>query len=386
VSAAKLFHIPEPRLERQGDVWRVTADIEGTTVFFESRTPLSPRPEVFVCPFLLPAMAQHADLEVASPLSPRFLENLEFVRQRAMEWWPSLSDGAIRSPRGAARERRGSHEGAFFTGGADSTYVLQQLHPRLRYAVFNEGFDIPLIDVHAERLRQTGASLGASAAACGLELLVVRTNLRKHPLFQAPRWGTTHVAALAGVAHALGDHVHTMYVAASDVPPPWGSYPDLDAAWSSEAVEIRNFSAELSRLQRVESIAKWEPARGRLRVCLTNYSPLPELNCGHCEKCLRTRLQLLIAGAPDGLDSFRAEVLPLRSELGSLSWVPTDCYGQWREIEARLGDRGITREIERAIRGERQPVWRRGARHLRRIALRSLRRLRSARGAPADAR
>ena len=374
MSAARVFHIPEPRLERRGDVWRLEADIEGTSVFFESRTRLSPRPEVFVCPFLLPAMAQHADLEVASPLSPRFLENLEFVRRRAMEWWPTLSDGAIRAPLGSVREGRGPHEGVFYTGGADSTYVLQQMHPRLRYAVFNEGFDVPLMDNHSERLRQIVASLTAGAAACGLELLVVRTNLRSHPLFQKPRWGTTHVAALAAVAHALGEHVHTMYVAASDVPPPWGSYPDLDAAWSTESVEISNFSAELSRLQRVEAIAKWEPARGRLRVCLTNRSPLPELNCGSCEKCLRTRMQLLVAGAPDGLDSFRAEVLPLRSALGSLYVVPTDVHGQWREIEARLTDRGMIRQIERLIRGEQQPLWRRGARHLRRILLRSMRR------------
>jgi hypothetical protein len=371
--SSKVIHIPEPRLERDGDLWRIEADVEGTTVFFESRIRLSPRPEALVCPFLLPAMAQRADLDVASPVSPRLLDNFQFIRRRAMEWWPSLSDITIRAPRGEARPR-GPHAGVFYTGGADSTYVLQQLHSRLRYAVFNEGFDIALQDAHAERLRLTVASLAGSAAACGLELLTVRTNLRSHPLFQTPRWGTTHVAALAAVAHALGDHVHTMYVAASDVPPPWGSYPDLDAAWSSESVEIRNFSAELSRLQRVEAIAKWEPARRNLRVCLTNRSPLPELNCGNCEKCLRTRMQLLVAGAPDGLDSFRAEVLPLRSLLGSLYNVPTDVHGQWREIVARLNDREMIRQIERAIRGQRQPLWRRGARHLRRIYLRSLRR------------
>jgi hypothetical protein len=371
VSASKVIRIPEPRLERQGDLWRIVADVGGTEIFFESKMRLSPRAEVLVCPFLLPAMAQQADLEVEAPLPATFLENLEFVRKRAMEWWPSLSEGAVRAPQGAVRPKA-PHEGVFYTGGADSTYVLQQLHPRLRYAVFNEGFDIPL--THTDRLRETGISLSKTAAACGLNLVVVRTNLRTHPLFQKPRWGTTHISALAAIAHALGDEVHTMFVAASDVPPPWGSHPDLDAAWSSESVEVRNFSAELSRLQRVEAIAKWAPVRTRLRVCLSNKSPLPELNCGTCEKCIRTRMQLLVAGAPEGLDSFEAESLPLRSLLGTLYEIEPGLHGQWRDIAARLTDRGMIRQIDRALRGERQPLWRRGVRHLRRLALHSLKR------------
>jgi hypothetical protein len=371
VSATKVIRIPEPRLERRGDLWRIAADIGGTEIFFESKTRLSPRPEVLVCPFLLPAMAQQADLEVEAPLTPKFLENLEFVRHRAIEWWPELSEGAVRAPRGAPRPRA-PHEGVFYTGGADSSYALQQLHPRLRYAVFNEGFDIPL--TQTDRLRETGISLSKTAAACGLDLVVVRTNLRTHPLFQKPRWGTTHISALAAIAHALGDEVHAMFVAASDVPPPWGSHPDLDAAWSTESVEIRNFSAELSRLQRVEAIAKWEPIRGRLRVCLSNRSPLPELNCGSCEKCIRTRMQLLVAGSPEGLDSFGSEILPLNSVLGTLYGVAHELHGQWREIASRVTDRGMLRQIDRILSGERQPLWRRGARHLRRLALRSLKR------------
>lgn len=105
-------------------------------------------------------------------------------------------------------------------------------------------------------------SLGTTVRACGLEFIVVRTNIRAHPLFRAVKWGIVHVSALAAVAHALGPRVHKMYVAASDVPPPSGSAPDLDAPRSSEAVSLENYSAELTRLQRVESIAQWELLRG----------------------------------------------------------------------------------------------------------------------------
>lgn len=368
MSASNLITIPQPRLEIAGpDLWRIVASVAGTEVFFESRVPLSPRPEVLVCTFLLPAMSLHANLEVSGPLDAGFLENLAFVRRRAKEWWPELSAGEVCAPVTAAAPP-GPDSGVFYTGGVDSSYVLQQLHPRLRYAVFVEGFDIPLED--ADRLRRARESLGATAAACGVEFVVVRTNLRAHPLFKLVRWGTNHIGALAAMAHALGSHVHTMYVAASDVPPPWGSAPDLDAAWSSESVKIENFSAELSRLQRVASIARWERLRGRLRVCLALKTR--ELNCGTCEKCIRTRMQLFVTGAPDGLDSFRTGP-SLRSAIGSLYSVSHEVEGQWREVAAALRDRRLLKQVERALAGRRQPLWRRGLRQLRRVATRTLR-------------
>lgn len=360
MSDTSVIAIPTPRLERAGpDLWRLVATVAGTEVFFESRLELSARPEVLVCPFLMPVMSLHANLDVEGPLDAAFLENLAFVRKRAHDWWPALSRGEVRAPAGTAAPP-GPDAGVFYTGGIDSAYVLQQLHPRLRYAVFVEGFDIPLQD--EERLRRARAALGATAAACGVEFVTIRTNLRDHPVFKLVRWGTNHIGALAAMAHALGAHVHTMFVAASDVPPPWGSAPDLDAAWSSCSVRLENYSAELSRLERVASVAKWDRLQGRLRVCLALKTR--ELNCGMCEKCIRTRMQLLVSGSPDGLASF--ETAPsLRTAIGSLYEVLPEVEGQWREILGRLEDRRLLRQVERALAGRRQPLWRRALRQLR---------------------
>lgn len=353
--------VPEPRLEIAGpDLWRVTASVAGSEVFFEASVPLSPRSEVAVCPFFLPAMARAMDLEIAGTLSAGFVDNLKFVQRQAMEWWPKLSGGNVRAHIGAPAPLA-PDAALFYTGGADSSYLLQQLHSRVRYAVFVEGFDIELED--SSRLRSARAWLSATTRACGVELLVVRTNLREHPLFREVSWETTHIAALAAIAHVLGRHVHTMYVAASDVQPPWGSAPQLDAAWSSEAVRIDNFSAELTRLQRVASIARWEPLRGRLRVCWENNSQ--DLNCGFCEKCLRTRLQLYVSGAPDGLDSFPANQ-SLLATLGRLRSAEHELHAQWREAVAGLTDPRLRREVERILQGRPQPLWRRGLRRLKR--------------------
>jgi hypothetical protein len=256
----------------------------------------------------------------------------------------------------------------FYTGGADSSYSLQQLHAKLRYAVFVEGFDIKLDDL--DRLESARRWLSATAKACGVELVVVRTNLRSHPLFRSVSWEITHISALAAVAHALGDQVHTMYVAASDVEPPWGSAPDLDRAWSSDSVAIENHSGELSRLERVTSIAAWEPVRGRLRVCWENKSN--DLNCGFCEKCVRTRAQLLAAGAPEALDSFPKGV-SLASGIARLGHVQHELHGQWRDIAAHLDSRRLRRAIERMLRRPRDSAWRKGLRRVRRVVRRTLR-------------
>ena len=142
--------VPEPRLELSAPgLYRIVTTVEGEEVFFESSLPLSPGAESFVCAFLLPAMARGARLEVESPLGERFLSNLDFVRRRARQWWPELSGGDVAAPV-RDDEPLTSDAGVFYTGGADSAYALQQLHPRLKYAVFTEGFDIPLED--SERL------------------------------------------------------------------------------------------------------------------------------------------------------------------------------------------------------------------------------------------
>ena len=336
------LRIPEVRLESAGpDRWRIAASIAGTDIFFEASVPLSPRPETLVCPLLFPAMSMHANLAVSGAVDARFLENLAFVQRRATEWWSEFSAGDVHAPVAAVCPP-GPDAGLFYTGGVDSSYALQQLRDRIRYAIFVEGFDIPLTD--ADRLRKAREWLSATTRACGVELIVVRTNLREHPTFREVFWETTHVAALAGVAHALGNLVHTVYVAASDLPPPHGSAPDLDGAWSSGSLKTENFGAELNRLQRVASIAKWEPLRGRLRVCWENNAS--ELNCGYCEKCTRTRMQLLVSGAPDGLDSFPREP-SLPSALRELHAVKKGLHGHWREIAARLGDDHLRNEIDR---------------------------------------
>jgi hypothetical protein len=101
-----------------------------------------------------------------------------------------------------------------------------------------------------------------------------------------------------------------------------------------------------------------------LRVCWENNSP--ELNCGFCEKCVRTRLQLLAAGVNDGLDSFPND-RPLIPALQRIVVDPAE-VGQWRQIVPLIADRKLRRAVERTARRKELPFFarvRRKARHIR---------------------
>jgi len=76
------------------------------------------------------------------------------------------------------------------------------------------------------------------------------------------------------------------------------SHPDLDPLFSSSAVEIRVGDPHVARLEKVRRLADWEPARSIVQPCWQRSDRLTDgrLNCGRCEKCVRTMLALLSLG------------------------------------------------------------------------------------------
>jgi len=91
-----------------------------------------------------------------------------------------------------------------------------------------------------------------------------------------------------------------------------------------------------------------------------------------CEKCIRSRMQLLVTGSPDGLGSFDAGP-SLLSAIGDLSDVKAHLSGQWREVASALRDRRLGREVERLLAGRKPPYWRRRLRQLGRNGSRMFR-------------
>ena len=104
-----------------------------------------------------------------------------------------------------------------------------------------------------------------------------------------------HGAGLAAVAYALAP-VHRKVIIASSYASadlhPWGSPPLLDPLWSTESLEIVHDGGE-TRLEKLRGLAGHPEGLALLRVCWENAD---ENNCGRCEKCLRTMLELRALG------------------------------------------------------------------------------------------
>ena len=80
---------------------------------------------------------------------------------------------------------------------------------------------------------------------------------------------------------------------------PWPSHPVLAGPVSSATTTIRHVGRDSRRIDKVVALAGRDGVVRRLRVCVSDDS---EGNCGRCEKCLRTAVELTVAGADtDGL-------------------------------------------------------------------------------------
>ena len=199
---------------------------------------------------------------------------------------------------------------ACLSGGVDGLHML--LHNRqlyrpsdpayIREALFVHGFDIGkrARRPENEHYQMALALLEPVAAETGLRLIRCRTNLRHLPS-KPGFWANRHNgAALAAVGHAATLGPAFLFIGGTypvSDPVPVGSHPAVDGLFSSQRLTVIHDGSRFSRLEKVRELAQWPTALAALRVCPDNIGDRP--NCGRCEKCLRTRLELLAAGVEE---------------------------------------------------------------------------------------
>jgi hypothetical protein len=276
----------------------------------------------------------------------------------ARRWW-GFSGGAVHHD-GCETLAPAPGQALLFGGGVDSFYTLLRMRDRLTHLVYVEGFDVPLSD--AGRLARVGEWNRAVARECGLELVVIRSNLREHPEFRVLPWINGFGGALAAAGHLLRDHCGTAWISAggysTQIDLTWlGMHPDLTPLWSSAAVKFVHHGEETLRLEKAAAIAAWPLARRFLRVCWENRGD--GLNCGVCEKCVRTQLEFFAAGRLDALETMPAG--PLAERLDRIPWVSDNTFCYYRDLAARIEEPGLRGAIQ-ALRRRSIPVQRRLAR------------------------
>jgi hypothetical protein len=373
------------RRERAGAWVRAAADVvwedaalAPETLFFEVPERLGDdllaSPEAFALA-ALPAAAWRGErrLRVDARLCPRLAAGLEGIQAIWLRAGSARRPVEIEAAAGLAApaRRSGPRAALLLSGGVDSLALLRRdrlerprSHPEsIRDGVvlfgangfeFAQGAPVP------ERLAAYDAllrRLGPLAEAEGLELVPLRFNAR-WLLPGYPAWRKIGYAPMiAAAVHVLSRRCTLAWLASSggfDEKLTIASHPDLDPFFSTSALEIRPGDPYVSRLEKVRRIADWEMASAIVQPCWQRSSRLADgrLNCGRCEKCLRTMLALLAVGKLRGCAAFAED--DVEPDWIRRAYVPTarkmEALLETREMLARIGRRDLVRALDRRAR------------------------------------
>jgi hypothetical protein len=312
---------------------RISARVDGTPVWFESGdVEMQPRGEIFASAFLLPAMKRRADLRIEGlSLSPLWLTNTKQLMERFSAWWgyTPVKISSDTTWRPSDNKPSDAHTGLFFTAGVDSFYTLLHSGEEIRDLIYVHGFDSAVSD-HI-RLEDARKHLSQIAAETGRRLIILKTNLREHPLIRDMGWEKSHGAALVSAAYALPD-IQRMLISSSypvGFLIPYGSHPETDPLWSGDQLTFVHYGQHARRLDKLTAIADHPLVRHHLRICFKN--PGQPSNCCRCEKCLRNMLFLESMGK---LASF--EAFPSRSHLiwraFGVSSIPANYFAVYHDL------------------------------------------------------
>ncbi len=322
--------------------------------------------------FPLAAVHGEARVRIEGRPCPMLVEGL----LTAHAWWASWGGMPAPAPQieAVGGEARPAANGprravAFLSGGVDGLHMLlrnRRLYAKsdpayVRDVFFIHGFDIGkrARDPELERYRAAARRLEPVAAEAGVRIIQCRTNLRHLPS-KPGFWLYRHNGpALASVGHAatvgstfliLGGSYQVAH------PVPLGSHPAVDGLYSSQRVTVIHDGARFSRVDKVRELASWPAALAALRVCSANVGN--QVNCGRCEKCLRTRLELLAAGIEETA-AFGPSLTPIELWEEAVPEPIADCAIHHEELLPALRARGLDalcRMLEGKIRAYRDQL------------------------------
>ena len=331
---------------------------------------LSCNPNAFLIACILPAMRHGEDrVFMDGEICPELRDGLMTVMSLIRHWYGAerkLIRIEAKTRANVSSPFTPTRAGIFFSGGIDSLASLRvnrlnfpQEHPgSIKDGLLVYGLEVD----QAQAFGYVIASLSEIAKDAGISLVPVYTNIR----YLDDDWifyrDEFQGAILAAIAHALSRQLTTVSIAATfDVANlgPWGSHPLLDPNYSTSDLRIRHDGIVFSRLSKTRLVADWSVALQHLRVCnKTQYYRPGVLNCGACEKCVRTMLALLVLGVLDHTCAFPMN--DVSEEMAAGVWI-NDPYEEscYRELIVPLTEKGrddLVRGIQQAItrfRGEK---------------------------------
>jgi hypothetical protein len=351
-------------VQRCGDRVRMSAtmawedvDRPSERVFFETEAHPTlrdaPSAEAFLLASLVPAMHYgERRLAVEAAICPVLLEGLATAMPFMHHWHyrdrrqPLVLEVAVEQA--APRGNRRLPAGVFFSGGVDSyaaLYSNRLTYPRGHPNAVTAGVLVCGLEMSdADKFAIVRETLAEAAAAVGVGLITVSTNA--YLLFRAEDaaagfrfWELEYEGSLlAAVAHSLADRLSAVTIAGTLSPRvlyPYGSHPLIDPCFTSSVMRVTHGGAGSTRLEKTRALVDWGVPLRYLRVCnLSRHYRCGSLNCGRCNKCVRTKLALLVLGALDETPAFadaRLDDVLLRKAVRLKNEYIAACYEELLE-------------------------------------------------------
>ncbi len=287
---------------------------------------LSCHPHTFLLTAYIPAMLYgEKRLKIEGQVCPQLRNGLDTAQRILRHWFGDPGHGpiAIEPTQGfvPTRPLPTPRCASFMSGGVDALTTLRlnrQDFPTDHPASIGDGiritgYGIPKSGVSVDietGLKEEAAFLAKLSVHENLTIIPVQTNF-------SLLWENDHVrfakeggsAFLAAIAHAFSSRFSTVIISSgrhvSELAPV-GNHPLLDPNYSSCALTVRHEGIRFTRFEKVGLLTDWELGLQCLQTCNFHRSfyPTGYLNCGECDKCIHTMIELLLCGKLDHCPTF----------------------------------------------------------------------------------
>ncbi|HQR07701.1 MAG TPA: hypothetical protein PLN21_12815 [Gemmatales bacterium] len=357
----QMIIIDQPITCKDGQDWLVSTKVRINERIFElwfrsNSGPLSDGIESFVAACLVPAMKLGYAIQSPGPISAHWLTGLTAYQHTIQQFFPELRIIPVLGETKQSNQPRAKGVGSFFSCGVDACYTFLKHHDEITAGILIHGFDY----LQNKALAKNAASSLAQQATAKLNrpLIEVETNIRSLGDEYVPFDTHYHGSVLASVALLLSPQLGTVYIPSSyhyDDLFPWASHPELDPLWSTEATQIHHDGCDVTRSQKVDCVAQNDAALSVLRVCFKEYTTSgAAYNCGMCEKCVRTMVDLRIAGALERCPTFRRSLrlksiarIDLRHAKKNVSFYK----GSLKQAKHKGNDPALEQALEECLSG-----------------------------------
>ena len=304
------------------DCCRPTQDIYFETVeeFEES---LSCNPHAFLVACTMPAFYFGEErISIEGDVCPELIDGLMTNLSWMRYWWfeptKRLLKIEVSTRSGFPIPPTPDRAGLCFSGGIDALATIRANRlnfPSEHPGSLKDGLLVCGLEIQDPKI--FGYALDAIsvlAEDAGITLLPLYTNIKSlgpedHKQFWGEFWLNEFMgAAFAAIGHAFSKRLTDVTInSGPDILnlEPHSTHPLIDPNYSSSDLRIRHQGIALTRFEKTRLVAGWEIALQHLRVCnKTDLYQQGMLNCGECEKCVRTMLALLALGVLEKASAF----------------------------------------------------------------------------------